>query len=176
MTTGYDGLVLAGGRSRRMGRPDKAELVVGGRSMLAAARNALSHAERSVVVGPGGDVLEEPPGGGPVAAIAAGLTRLSAEVVVVLAADLPFVTVDAVQTLADAAPAVALDDRGVPQYLLAAYLSADLHRALPEQPEGASLRSVVEAMAPRAITLDGTPPPWWDCDTPKQLAQARSWT
>jgi molybdopterin-guanine dinucleotide biosynthesis protein A len=95
---------------------------------------------------------------------------------VVLAGDLPFVTLDAVETLAEAAPAVAIDDRGASQFLLAAYLMDELRQAIPARPDGTSLRSVVEAMGrPLQLSLDGSPPPWWDCDTPKQLAQARSW-
>ncbi len=174
MTIGFDGLVLAGGRAARMGQP-KPALAVAGRTLLSSAVGALRNAGEVIVVGPGGDVQEEPPYGGPVAAVAAGLPLLSAGVVVVLAADLPFVTAAAIETLVRHAPAVAIDDAGRPQLLLAAYRTDELRLALPADPAGASMRSVVSGMALRRVTLDGSPPPWWDCDTPIQLAQARSW-
>src|SRR5207253_721892 len=88
----YDGIVLAGGRARRLGGVDKPALLVGGRSMLATAVAALGEACLVTVVGP--EVT-----GGPVAAVAAGLRDGTAAAVVVLAADLPFVTVEVVNRL-----------------------------------------------------------------------------
>lgn len=174
--TNYDGVVLAGGRARRMGGSDKTAIQVGGRPMLATATAALARANRVVVVGPGGDVIEDPPGGGPLVALAAGLRRVTAPTVVVLAGDLPFVSVAAVETLVAHAPAVAIDDKGRAQYLLAAYLTEQLRGALPADPAGHSLRSVVDCLDVQHVALDGTPPPWWDCDTPDELDQARMWS
>lgn len=176
MGTAYDGIVLTGGRSARMGGRPKPDLEVGGHSMLDAALGALAGAQQVVVVGPGGDLREDPPYSGPVAALAAGLARVTAPVVVVLAADLPFVTVTAVEALVGQASAVAVDDDGRPQYLLAAYRTEELGDALPEQVTGHALRHVVERIGPRQVRLAGRPPPWWDCDTPDDLEQARSWT
>lgn len=158
-----------------MGGTDKTAMTVGGRSMLAVARAALAGAGRTVVVGPAGDLIEDPPGGGPLAAVAAGLFRIEAPVVVVLAADLPFVTVDVVETLARQAPAVTVDDGGRAQYLLAAYRTDELRSALPPEPSGRALRSVIEPMNPGLVTFSATPPPWWDCDTPEDLERARMW-
>jgi molybdopterin-guanine dinucleotide biosynthesis protein A len=171
----YDGIVLAGGKSRRMAGPDKTRLMVGNQSLVSIAVAALGAANRAVVVGPGGDVVESPPGGGPVAAIAAGLTNVSAPVVVLLAADLPFVTTDAVDQLVRATPAVAIDDDGRPQYLLSSLPSDELRASLPDEPAGVSLRSVIELMSPIAVRLAGQPPPWWDCDSPADLDRARRW-
>jgi molybdopterin-guanine dinucleotide biosynthesis protein A len=177
---GYDGVVLAGGQGRRMGIEAKSLLTVGGRPMIAASLAALAGAERTVVVGPGGQVIESPPGGGPVAALAAGLTRVTAPVVVVLAADLPFVTSVTVELLVARVPAVAVDTAGRPQFLLAAYRTTALQRALPDQPDGVAMRAVVARLQPQPrlvpITADGEPPEWWDCDTPTQLQQARRWS
>src|SRR5438270_4429815 len=96
----FAAIVLAGGRASRLGGQPKPQLEVGGRSMLTAVLTALHGAGPRVVVGPpqpvpAGVLLvrEEPPGGGPVPALAAGLAAVGeAEVVAVLAADLPFVT------------------------------------------------------------------------------------
>jgi molybdenum cofactor guanylyltransferase len=172
----FDGLVLAGGRARRLGGADKPALEVSGRPLLDSAREALRGARRVVVVGPGGDTTEDPPGGGPLAALAAGLSLCDAPVVAVLAADLPFVTAAVVSLLVEAAPALAVDDQGRDQYLLAAYPTDGLRRLLPASPTGARMRDVVEALAPRRLPLPGWPPPWWDCDTAEDLEQARQWS
>ncbi|WP_299520320.1 molybdenum cofactor guanylyltransferase [uncultured Serinicoccus sp.] len=78
-----DLVVLAGGRGERLGGADKAALVVEGRSLLDRVLDA-DLGGRVVVVGdtpvPTGveRTLEDPPGGGPVAGIAAGLEALEA--------------------------------------------------------------------------------------------------
>src|SRR5204863_90328 len=74
----YDAIVLAGGAATRLGGADKPQLKVAGRSLLDRAVDAVHGAARIVVVGPEQQVdaavtfcREDPPGGGPVAAIAA---------------------------------------------------------------------------------------------------------
>ena len=171
----FDGIVVTGGGARRMGGADKPALEVAGRSLLEVARQALVGARRTVVVGPGGDLTEDPPGGGPLAGVAAGLARCDSPVVAVLAADLPFVTAEVVELLVEAAPALAVDDEGRDQYLLGAYPTEALRRALPASVGGGRLRPVIEALSPRRITLAGWPPAWWDCDTAEQLEAARRW-
>ena len=102
----YDAIVLAGGAGRRLGGVDKAALEVGGRTLLDRVLAALVDARRVVVVGPSRSLppgvivtSEQPPGGGPVAGLAAGLDLVEAPLVAVLACDLPFVTVDTLRTL-----------------------------------------------------------------------------
>lgn len=85
----HDALVLAGGRARRLGGVSKPDVVVAGRRLLAhvldAARaGTVDGPRRTVVVAPEAVVvpdgvlrtLEDPPDGGPVAGIAAGLAVL----------------------------------------------------------------------------------------------------
>lgn len=93
-----DALVLAGGRSSRLGGTDKAGVVVGQGTLLdhALAGAARIGARRTVVVGPPGlvaepvlSVQETPAFAGPAAGVAAGLGVLDAEWVLVLACDLP---------------------------------------------------------------------------------------
>ncbi len=93
----FDAVVLAGGAGRRLGGADKAALTVAGTSMLDRILAAVEDADRIVVVGPARPVrrhvlwtCERPPGGGPVAGLAAGLALVRAPVVAVLAVDLPF--------------------------------------------------------------------------------------
>jgi molybdopterin-guanine dinucleotide biosynthesis protein A len=181
----YDGLVLAGGRARRMAGADKPALVVHGRRLLDVALEALSGAEQRVVVAAAAEVpsgvelvSEDPPGGGPVAAIAAGLARVTAPVCVVLAADLPFVAPEHVAALVAAvegAGAMAVDSAGRDQPLLAAYDTAVLRRALPDAPSGASMRQLLAALPDLTrVTLVGERAPWFDCDTEEDLERAQS--
>jgi hypothetical protein len=97
----YAAVVLAGGAARRMGGVDKPALPVGGRSMRDRVLAAVIDATPRVLVGPADDVpegvrvtREDPPGGGPVAAAAAGLALLDpgTRIVALLAADLPLLT------------------------------------------------------------------------------------
>ncbi|PZF84671.1 molybdenum cofactor guanylyltransferase, partial [Micromonospora deserti] len=101
-------MVLAGGAARRMGGVDKPALPVGGRPMRDRVLAAVADAVPRVLVGPSGSVpagvrvtREDPPGGGPVAAAAAGLALLDpgTTVVALLAADLPLLTREAVAGL-----------------------------------------------------------------------------
>ncbi|MFD6611625.1 molybdenum cofactor guanylyltransferase [Micromonospora chalcea] len=115
--TGYAAVVLAGGAARRMGGVDKPGRPVGGRPMLHRVLAAVADADQRIVVGPSGPLpdgvrttREEPPGGGPVAATAAGLALLdpATTTVALLAADLPLLTAAAVTELRralDAPPA-----------------------------------------------------------------------
>lgn len=159
----YGGVVVAGGAAERLGGVDKPMLEVGGRSLLARSLAALSDADPVVVVGPrrpGVDGVvwtrEEPPGAGPVAALAAGLAFVHRSRVVVLAGDLRGVTAAVVGRLLEAldrphdgghaeAPdgAVLVDADGRRQWLLGAWRTTSLREALPADPAGASVRRVL---------------------------------
>jgi molybdopterin-guanine dinucleotide biosynthesis protein A len=183
--TGVDAIVLSGGDAVRMGGA-KPGLEVGGLPLLARVTAALSAADTVIVVGPTvpearADVVcrEEPAGAGPVAAVAAGMRHVRAPVVLLLAADLPFLTADAVTALlrarGDADRSVAVDDAGREQPLLSAWRTDALDRALRrvDPHAGAAVRRLVaETSVP--VPLPGDPPPWWDCDDLNDLATARA--
>ncbi|MER5883949.1 NTP transferase domain-containing protein [Streptomyces sp. NPDC001941] len=102
----YDAIVLAGGAARRLGGVDKPALSVGGRALLDRVLMACREAGRTVVVAeprptarPVRWAREEPPGGGPLAALEAGLREVSAPAVLVLSADLPFLADTTVRAL-----------------------------------------------------------------------------
>ncbi len=104
----FDALVLAGGGSTRFGGVDKAMLVLDGVTLLDRVLTATDDAVSTVVVGPVRTTcrpvnwtVEDPPSGGPVAGIAAGLTHGTAPVVVLLSCDLPWLTKDDVAQLVD---------------------------------------------------------------------------
>jgi molybdopterin-guanine dinucleotide biosynthesis protein A len=170
--------VLAGGRARRLGGLDKATVEVAGRTLLDHALAAVRGASPIVVVGPRRDVggvlwtREDPPGGGPVAGLAAGLALVDVEFVAVLAVDQPGVTASTVDRLRNAVGehgAVLVDAEGRLQWLIGVWRVAALRAALPADPEGASLRSVLGPLAPAAVSA--LPGEAQDVDTPDDLAR-----
>ena len=152
-------VIPAGGTARRLGGVSKPALDVGGRSIVARLVTDLRRFP-IVVVGPRPDDLgtaisgvtwctEDPPGGGPAAAIAAGLTHLGpADVVVVIAGDQPFAAPAVPRLIAalladprvDAAMGPDGEERDQP--LLAAYRSGPLRARLAGACDGRSMRQV----------------------------------
>jgi molybdopterin-guanine dinucleotide biosynthesis protein A len=183
----FDAIVLAGGSARRLGGIDKPALVVGGRALLDRALAAVAGARTRVVVGPrrltaDPDVVwcrEEPPGGGPVAALAAGLAHVNAEVIVVIAADLPAVapavpTLIAALTDSAAGAALLTDPSGRINHLAAAWrrsaLAAAMHAVGP--PQGVAMRTLADGVDVVQVRDEGG---WGrDCDTWDDLAAARA--
>jgi molybdopterin-guanine dinucleotide biosynthesis protein A len=161
----YDAIVPAGGAAVRLGGIDKPKVDVGGVALIDRVRDALAGASRIVVVG--SDV-----GGGPAAAVVAGLEQVTAEIVVLLASDMPFVTTVTVQRLVDAVDvdgAVAVGTDGQPQWLLSAWRASSL-RAAELKPSG-SLRAALQPLSWSAIAVDDVG--LTDCDTPEDLRRAR---
>jgi molybdenum cofactor guanylyltransferase len=121
-------------------------------------------------------VREEPPGGGPVAGLAAGVGVLPPAVtlVVVGAGDAPFAG-EAVPLLMDALDegldgAIAVDPQGRDQPLLGVYRVAPLRAALPASPADTSLRELVGRL--RLARVPVGPRAALDLDTPEDLATA----
>jgi molybdenum cofactor guanylyltransferase len=182
----YTAVVLAGGKAARLGGQAKPQLEVGGRTMLAAVLSAVADADRRVVVGPPQPVPEDvvlirerPPGGGPVAALRAGLPEVSTDVAVLLAGDLPFLTPGLVRELRERLTGdgvLVVDDTGRDQLLLGAWRTARLRDAVAGVTGPVPLRRVLAPLTAhrfRPGVEPGTPPPWLDCDTPADLARAR---
>lgn len=178
---GYDAIVLAGGAASRLGGTDKAALLVGGITLLDRVFAAVAGAETVVVVGDPRPttaavtvtwVREQPIGSGPAAATRAGLDPVTAGTVVLLAADLPFVTTATVAKLLAATGrtgAVLVDDDGREQWLVGAW-PTDVLRAADLKP-GGSLRAVLAPLHPTHVTAGALEV--LDCDTPDDLARAR---
>lgn len=198
---GYAAIVLAGGAARRMGGVDKPSVLVAGRSMRDRVLAAVADADVRIVVGPPGPVpagvrvaREDPPGGGPVAAVAAGLALLpsSVTVVAVLAGDLPLLTGRAIgalrHRLADADPPADgvcfVDDEGRRQSLCGVWRVSALRAALGRlaaarggSVAGASLRTLLAEVTVAELRWSGDgPPPWFDCDTDEDVRRAEEWT
>jgi molybdopterin-guanine dinucleotide biosynthesis protein A len=202
----FDTVVLAGGTAARMGGVDKPGLAVGGTPMLISVAQAAATAgtRRLIIVGPPRPgavqaaltalaagrpdwlacVREERPGRGPVAGLRRGLTEVSAPWLVLLAADLPFLTgvhltalltTEVSTTTARADGVVPADTDGRPQWLASCWRASALRPALAAY-DGDSLRGLLAPLSPvltRLHPAGAAMPAWVDCDTPDDLAEAR---
>ena len=194
----YDAVVLAGGAARRLGGADKPGLRGGGRPLRDRVLGACADAGTAVVVAdprptvrPVRWAREDPPGAGPVAALGAGLRHTTADVVVVLSADLPFLEVATVRRLLTAlrssgAEGVLLTDAdGRDQPLVAAYRASALRRELAAltsavsisgSAAGGGLTGLPLRRLTGALELTRLPDPVasFDCDTWDDLVTARA--
>ncbi|MFJ9815877.1 NTP transferase domain-containing protein [Streptomyces sp. NPDC101151] len=189
-TAPYDALVLAGGAARRLGGADKPGLRVGGRALLDRVLAACSGAATTVVVADPRPTVrpvrwahEEPPGGGPVAALEAGLRLATADHTVVLSADLPFLEAATLERLltalrdTDTDGALLTDADGRDQPLVAAYRTAALRRELAALATGHDgLTGLPLRRLTGALDLTRIPDPLasFDCDTWDDIADARA--
>ncbi|MEV2210736.1 NTP transferase domain-containing protein [Streptomyces sp. NPDC050997] len=196
--TAYDAVVLAGGAARRLGGADKPGVRVGGRALLDRVLAACADARTTVVVAdprptvrPVTWARERPPGGGPVAALYAGLRHTTAQDVVVLSADLPFLTEETVRRLltalgtSDAEGVLVTDTDGRDQPLVAAYRTSALRRELTVlngvparsgSAESGGLTGLPLRRLTAGLDLTRVPDPVasFDCDTWDDIATARA--
>ncbi|SFS80153.1 Molybdopterin-guanine dinucleotide biosynthesis protein A [Saccharopolyspora flava] len=181
-------MVLAGGRASRLGGVDKVMLPVGGRSLLDRTLEALRGADPVVVVGPRRPevpgvrwTVEEPAGGGPLAAVDAGLRCLGPgdAVVAILAGDHPHLTRDTLDRLREAlrrdpeaGGAVLAEPGGRPQWLLGVWRVRALREAMPAEVRNRPVRAVFDALDP--VRVPATTAEVSDVDTQDDLDRARS--
>ena len=179
--------MLAGGRGRRLGRRSKPAAPLAGRPLISypvAALGALC-ARVAVVCKPatklpeldGAERWDEPAETHhPRIGLVHALERAGGPVLV-CAADMPFVTSDALRTLLQAAgseshsPAVVAVADGVLQPVLGLYAPAALD-ALRAAPADAPLTSTVESLDPARVALP--PSLVRSVDTPEDLAEAEA--
>lgn len=173
-------IILAGGQGTRMGGVDKAAVQLNGRRLLDYLLDQLGAAHNVVVVSPHpvGDIpttSEQPPLGGPVAGIAAGVAALpeTEQFTAVLAVDAPYSAemLPALRTaIGDADVAVTLAHDGWIQPLCALWSTASLVKALAELGEvrNRSVKALLR-MATRVVEVpgDGTET---DYDTVEELS------
>ncbi|WP_335645161.1 molybdenum cofactor guanylyltransferase [Amycolatopsis albispora] len=156
-------------------------LTDGGRPLLAGVLDALGDAD-VVVVGPERPGLrpvrwarEDPPGGGPVAALAAGLALLpEATEIALLAADLTGCTastVDKLRRARGAADGALLVADGRRQWLAGVWRAAALRAAIPAEAAGTALRRVLGDLS--IVEVPAAPGEAADVDTPEDLRRLR---
>jgi len=184
------GVLLTGGASRRLG-VDKAGARLAGTTLARRAAAALlTRCPVSVEVGPGHTdlpaVREEPPGAGPLAALAAGAAYLDrprerdatepVDAIVLLACDLPHAApaLDALVAAAPASVVVPVDAGGARQYACARYAADLVARAGGLLAAGErSLRALAALVPPGAVVeLHDLPASALaDVDTPEDAAR-----
>lgn len=186
------GVVLAGGRATRVGGADKALFEVGGLTLLERAVQALAACDEVIVVGPAENrpavrpeaasqsvrwVREDPPHGGPVAALRHALDHTDADELVVVPADLPGAREAVARLLASdrtsgtTTDAIVLtDDDGQPQWLTARLDARALRNAI-DSTGASAMRTVVGAMSARFV--EAPPYETRDVDTWEDLDDAR---
>ncbi|MCZ4611612.1 NTP transferase domain-containing protein [Streptomyces sp. Lzd4kr] len=186
----HDAVVLAGGAARRLGGADKPAVSGGGRPLLDRVLAACADARTTVVVAdprptarPVTWAREDPPGGGPLAALDAGIRHTTAESGLVLSADLPFLDEDTVRRLlaalrtGGADGALLTDADGRDQPLVAAYRASALRRELAALAhEHGRLSGLPLRRLTGALDLTRVPDPVasFDCDTWDDIATARA--
>lgn len=196
LPSSYAAIILVGGKARRFAGCAKTELVVGGATILERVLSANESAVARVVVGarpadaaplPEGvlQVMEDPPGSGPARSVAAGLLRVpdGCERVAILGGDLPFMSTEALRLLHEhmseagsETGAVFCDDAGRRQWLCGLWPVKPVRQNAAAIEPGDPARLLFTGIEVETVTWDGAgPPPWFDCDTPDDLEQARNW-
>lgn len=160
-------VVLCGGTSRRFDGGDKTAATFRRTTVLDHLLGELPVAGPIVCVGDRRPTTREvqwtresPPGGGPVAAIAAGLQRVSTPLVAVIAGDMPYAArglaalASALEEHPSAAGALAESADGRHQLLLGLHRTASLRAILPADPDGVPVRRVLTASSLLCIPVD----------------------
>ena len=178
------GVLLAGGLGRRLGGRPKATIAVAGRPLAAYPAAALAGVcDRVVFVSKPGSELPHLPGverwdepaepQHPVAGIVHALEQ-AGEAVLVVAADMPYVTPDACASViagGGSAPAAVAVAAGIVQPLLAVYAPAALESLRAAPPDG-RLTDMVEALSPGRVAVP--PAIVRSVNTPDDLATAEA--
>jgi len=161
-------IVVAGGEARRFGADKLALRDDTGRTLLEmVCQGAAEYADPVVVVGPARALAcevtwarEDPPGGGPGAALIAGLRVLppDADRVMVLAGDSPRgpAVIPLLRSALDQQVGVAatvVDDQGREQPITTLYDVAALHEVVPAYGDGRdmSVRRILDDLRPRGV-------------------------
>lgn len=172
--TRWNGLILAGGRSRRMGR-DKALLIWQGRPLLAHMRDLLRQAGAGDVVISGDypeydGIRDVEPDRGPMSALAQLLPRLADGLWIVVPVDMPRLDADLLGTLAASATAcTCLRDHPLPMALRIDDVTRRTIEVIGERGGRAcSFRALRDALPSRILEGERWRDQLNNCNTPEQ--------
>lgn len=185
---GMSAMILTGGSSSRFGS-DKSHAKLGSNTLIENLLITLPDEIEIVIVGPQSAntsrqvkyTQEHPLGGGPVAAIEAGLNFVSSEFVAIIATDMPFasqilaVITENFPEIEDAT--IPLDSAGIRQPLCALYRTNALTRAIGQlgDTHGQSVRNLIQVLTVKELHLEpALRRILLDVDTPSDLEQANS--
>ncbi len=152
------GVILTGGRGRRLGGADKSALVLEGKTLLEHAIEAMSEVAEIVVVGESRTTTrkvkfarEHPAGSGPAAGVLAGLHAFATlpDMVAVLAVDMPRVNASTFRRLmldAGRDGAVLVDELGKKQHLCGVYVAKALLKAAPADAAGVPMKALLKPL------------------------------
>ncbi|HVQ17845.1 MAG TPA: molybdenum cofactor guanylyltransferase [Actinomycetes bacterium] len=163
-------VVLAGGSARRLDGIDKALIEVNGRTLLDHAIGAWRGLCPVVVVGPArptseSDLVawcrEQPPGGGPLAGVAAALRVVTTDLVALCAVDQPLLGAAIAELIEAAQRAVSggadgawlQDSTGQAQPLASCVRRASLTAAMPFDPGDGSVKAVLASLNLALVTV-----------------------
>ena len=144
-------IVLTGGTSKRFGS-DKSQAKINGKTLLEIISSNL---EDLIIVGPESSVkakyiLENPPHGGPVAAIGAALKFVDTELVGIFAVDMPFATrlISELSEKLTLDAVLPVDDQGYAQPLAGVYKAEPLRNAIAtfDSLGGESMKSLISKL------------------------------
>ena len=173
------GVILAGGRGRRIGG-SKASIPLRGRPLISYSLETLGEALSDVVVLAKAETeLPELPGVGiwieperdhhPLIGIASALALAGGRSVLVCAADLPFITPELVRQLAATGRVAVAAYQGAIQPLLGRYDASVLQRL----PRSGPVREAVLGLAPQVVEVED-PKLLFNVNSPAELLQAAS--
>lgn len=184
----FSAMILTGGSSSRFGS-DKSQAKLGANSLIENLLITLPPEIGIVIVGPELEnsprqvryTQEHPLGGGPVAAIEAGLKLIDSEFVAIIATDMPFAS-QILAVLRENFPeaedaTIPLDHEGIRQPLCALYRRDALVRAIKElgNTQGQSVRDLIKILTVKDLRLDpALQRILLDVDTPSDLERAIS--
>ncbi len=171
-TVTFNAIILAGGRSSRLGGTPKALLSDGSMSLLESTFNAVLAALNIVVVGPADLPVddrviltrENPPFAGPAAALAAGASQLAslssiAPWTIILSVDMPYIS-QAIGTLVEAAANADAETLGfmgvtdgITQPLVGIYRTEHFVQALNTDMTDCSVRFALRPLSPATVVL-----------------------
>jgi molybdopterin-guanine dinucleotide biosynthesis protein A len=185
---GQVGLVLlTGGTSRRFGS-DKSQAQINGRSIFDFIVGSIPDSIPLIIVGPDPKtstdrdftvVSENPPSGGPVAGLMAGLAQAKFDLLILLATDMPFALsyvlslMDLLEKEDDAI--LFQDSKGFLQPLAGIYRRSALVKRFTElgDPTGESMRRFISTLKIQAVTMtQEVETAFIDIDTPADYERA----